>query len=100
LSRFEDLLSPVLENHSQGADRIRSHVLSSLVGLGRSTVSAMLCTAGVSQQDWSSHYRLYSKGRLEKDVLFNEIRQEIEKIRAKEKEVGIALDDTLLLTLA
>lgn len=97
MSHFEDLLSPVLENHDQGAQRIRSHLLSSLVGLGRSTVSGMLCTAGVSQQDWSADYRLYSKGRLDGGVLFNEIRQEIEKSHTKEKEVVIALDDTLLV---
>lgn len=96
LNGLESLMSPILERHQNGAGRIRSHLLSSLVGLGRSTVTGMLCTSGSSHQDWSSDYRLYSKVRLESDVLFGEIRQEVERGRAAGDTVVIALDDTLL----
>jgi hypothetical protein len=96
LSAFEDLLSPILEKHSHGAERIRSHILSSLVGLGRSTVSGMLCTSGVSHLDWSADYRLYAKDRVDRDLLFGQIRQEIEQTAVSGHEVIIALDDTLL----
>ena len=44
-------------------------MLSSLVCLGRHTITGLLHTAGGSFQDWSALYRVFSQSRLDSDAL-------------------------------
>ena len=45
-------------------------MLSSLVCLGRHTITGLLHTAGGSFQDWSALYRVFSQSRVDSEALF------------------------------
>lgn len=81
---------------SAGRERLRAHLLSSLVGLGRSTLTGMLCTQGKLHQDWSADYRLYSEQRIDSCALLDVIRQEATLHLEKSAPLIVGLDDTLL----
>ena len=40
-------------------ERSRRHMLSSLVGFGRHTITGLLRTQNRQQQDWTADYRFY-----------------------------------------
>lgn len=83
--------------HSGAArEHLRGHLLSSLVGLGRSTLTGMLCTQGKLQEDWSADYRLYSKQRLDGSVLMDAVRQEAVTFVKASSPLVVGIDDTLL----
>ncbi len=79
-----------------GRERLRAHLLSSLVGLGRSTLTGMLCTQGKLYQDWSAEYRLYSEQRVDPSALLDIIRREATAHLEKSAPLVVGLDDTLL----
>lgn len=79
-----------------GRSRLRGHLLSALVGLGRSTVTGMLCTQGRLQQDWSAEYRLYSEQRLDPAALLDVVRNEALRQIEKSAPLVVGIDDTLL----
>lgn len=62
----------------------------------RATLTNLICTSGGQQHDWSADYRLYNKGRVDVDVLFESVLQEILSILPQGAPMVIALDDTLL----
>lgn len=71
-------------------------MLSSLVGLGRNTVTGMLCAAGRQFSDWSADYRFFSKDRWDATEAWAAIRRRsIEELPAQEPVVCM-VDDTLL----
>ena len=77
-------------------ERARTLAISSLVGLGRKTVSGMLCASGQQFADWSAAYRLFERERFNIDVLFDPIRREVvERLKPGEPLVAI-MDDTLI----
>ena len=56
----------------------------------------LICTSGGQQHDWSADYRLYSKARVDQDVLFGVARREVLAVLKPEAPLVVALDDTLL----
>lgn len=71
------------------------HCLIALVLCGRKTISQIICGLGQDQQDWSAHYKLYSKRKWETKNLFQPI---IEKSLpfCTGQFISIAVDDTKL----
>jgi hypothetical protein len=70
--------------------------LSSLVGMGRKTISGMLCAGGKQFMDWTAAYRLFEQQRFDGSALFAPARAEVmQRIDSKEPLVAM-LDDTLL----
>jgi hypothetical protein len=90
-------------NRSQGAfaqertrQRARRLALSSLVCLGRHTVTGMLTTAGRQFEDWTADYRLFSQERIDLDHLFDGIRTGVLEHLDPHAPIVVAMDDTLL----
>jgi hypothetical protein len=64
--------------------------------LGRHTVTALLSTQSRTHQDWSADYRCYSRGRLDPQVLFNGVRdQVVQQLKPLEPLVS-AWDDSIV----
>src|SRR5579862_1093287 len=57
------------------ADRAQTLALSSLLCLGRHTVTGLLTTSGSQFRDWSSTYRLFSQHRLPVTDIFSVVRR-------------------------
>ncbi len=74
--------------------RLKSHMLSSLACLGRHTITGVICTAGRQFFDWTALYRVFSRGRFDKDALFAGIRRETLRLLPLGQPAVIALDDT------
>jgi hypothetical protein len=77
-------------------DRIRRHVFSQLLCLGRHTLTGVLGTAGRLFCDWSADYRLYSSERVEPGKLFSPVRKNLTARLGPEEPLVAALDDTRL----
>jgi hypothetical protein len=77
-------------------ERARILALSSLVGLGRKTVSGMLCASAQQFRDWSAAYRLFEKERFNVDALFDPIRREVVKRQEPGDPLVVMMDDTLV----
>ncbi len=58
-------------------ERARTLAMSSLVGLGRRTVSGMLCASAQQFGDWSAAYRLFERQRFDSQALFAPVRREV-----------------------
>ena len=76
--------------------RVRSHVLSQLLCLGRHTVTGVLGTSGRLFCDWSADYRMYSSQRVEPEKLFAPVRQALTDRLSSVDPLVAALDDTRL----
>lgn len=76
--------------------RVRAHLLSQLLCLGRHTVTGLLSTQGRVHQDWSADYRLYARGRLDPEVLFDCVRKGLRRRRSRRQPRVLGLDDSLL----
>ena len=70
--------------------------MSSLVGLGRRTVSGMLCTSAQQFTDWSAAYRLFERERFDREALFAPVRREVVERLGKEEPLVVMMDDTLI----
>lgn len=66
------------------------------MGLGRSTLTGMLCTQGKLQEDWSADYRLYSEQRIDPSLLLEGVRDEAMLHIDKSSPLVVGIDDTLL----
>jgi len=78
------------------AERVRRHVFSQLLCLGRHTVTGVLGTSGRLFCDWSADYRMYSRQRIDPQRLFAPVRQRLTGRLAPGKPLVAALDDTRL----
>ncbi|MCP4668198.1 MAG: transposase [Deltaproteobacteria bacterium] len=98
LDEFEAVWNQSREAFAQERtfQRAKQLALSSLVCLGRHTVTGMLTTGGRQFQDWSADYRLFSKERIDLDHLFDGIRTGVLEHLDKDAPVVVAMDDTLL----
>jgi hypothetical protein len=56
----------------------------------------LLTTNGRQFEDWSAHYDLYSKEYIHPEVLFEQVRCELEELRDSSQPLVVALDDTIL----
>jgi hypothetical protein len=70
--------------------------LSSLLCLGRHTVTGLLTTCGAQFRDWTSSYRLFSHPRLPVDTLFSVVRRAVLAELPPQAPVCAVLDDSLL----
>ena len=70
--------------------------MSTLLCLGRHTVTGLLTTCGSQFQDWTSSYRLFSRPRLPVETLFATARRALISQLAPGAPVCAVLDDTLL----
>ncbi len=70
--------------------------MAHLVCPGRHTLSGLITVFGQQFADWTSHYSLYSKSRVEAPAIFRAVRQEAEALGGREGVLSAALDDTLL----
>jgi hypothetical protein len=77
-------------------ERARTLAMSSLVGLGRRTVSGMLCASAQQFTDWSAAYRLFERQRFDPDALFTPVRREVVERLGKEEPLVVMMDDTLM----
>jgi hypothetical protein len=71
--------------------------LSSLLCLGRHTVTGLLTTLGLEFQDWSAPYRLFSRHRLPVADIFAVIRRTLLAELPPSAPLSVAIDDSLLL---
>ena len=80
----------------QMTERVRQHVLSQLVCLGRHTLTGVLGTSGGLFTDWTADYRMYSRERVDPAKLFTPVRQRLTDRLAPGVPLITALDDTRL----
>jgi hypothetical protein len=76
--------------------RLREHLLAHLVCPGRHTVSGLITVFGKQFQDWTADYSLYSKDRVDENVIFRQVRKEVEALGQSERPLCLSLDDTIL----
>lgn len=76
--------------------RVRRHLLSQLLCLGRHTLTGVLGTSGRLFCDWSADYRMYSSQRVEPEKLFSPVRRALVDRLGSGEPAVIALDDTRL----
>jgi len=76
--------------------RVRRHLLSQLLCLGRHTLTGVLGTSGRLFCDWSADYRMYSFQRVEPEKLFIPVRQALTDRLGPAEPLVAALDDTRL----
>jgi hypothetical protein len=62
---------------SRHRQRLRCHLLSRLVCLGRHSITGLLTTAGRQFVDWTGDYRFYARRRAEPQSLFAGLRRHI-----------------------
>ena len=78
------------------AERAQTLALSSLLCLGRHTLTGLLTTSGAQFQDWTAAYRLFSQQRLDPSALFAGIRSAcLEQLDAA-APICLSVDDSLL----
>jgi hypothetical protein len=70
--------------------------LSTLLCLGRHTVTGLLTTCGAQFRDWTSSYRLFSHDRLPATTLFSVVRRAVVDALPPQAPVRACLDDSLL----
>ena len=78
------------------AERVRRHLLSQLLCLGRHTLTGVLGTSGRLFCDWSADYRMYSARRVDPRELFRPVRRALAERLAPGQPLVVALDDTRL----
>jgi len=77
-------------------ERSRRHMLTSLVGFGRRTITGLLRTQNRHQQDWTADYRFYSQDRFDDQAVFDLVRKILESHLDKPQPLVTAMDDSLL----
>ena len=77
-------------------ERVRRHLLSQLLCLGRHTLTGVLSTSGRQFCDWSADYRMYSSERIDAENLFRPVRRSLTARLGPTEPLVAALDDTRL----
>src|SRR5882724_1998918 len=98
LPQFEQFWSECLPAFDQQrvAGRAQTLALSSLLCLGRHTLTGLLTTSGTQFQDWTSAYRLFSAQRLDPSALFAGIRSACLQQLDAAAPICVSVDDSLL----
>jgi hypothetical protein len=98
LPQFERLWSECLPSFEQRrvAERAQTLALSSLLCLGRHTVTGLLTTSGSQFHDWTAPYRLFSMDRIPMPELFSVVRRTVSSSLPAGAPFRAVLDDTLL----
>jgi hypothetical protein len=77
-------------------ERARILAMSSLVAMGRRTISGMLCASSQQFADWSAAYRVFERRRFDTDALFAPISREIVGRLEPGEPLVVMMDDTLI----
>src|ERR1035437_9757329 len=80
------------------AQRAQALSLSSLLCLGRHTVTSLSTTCGFEFHDWSAEYRRFSRQRFPTDESFSVIRRAVLAELPSGAPLCVAIDDSLLHT--
>src|SRR5882724_4647572 len=98
LPQFEQLWKECIPAFDQRrvAHRAQTLALSSLLCLGRHTVTGLLTTSGSQFHDWSATYRLFSKDRLPIADIFSVVRRGVAHQLLAGAPFRAVLDDSLL----
>ena len=91
---WQDCSPPDLQSRVE--QRAHTLALSSLLCLGRHTVTNLLSTSGSQFQDWSAAYRLFSASRFEVPQLFAGLRASAAQCLPESAPLCISVDDSLL----
>ena len=75
---------------------MREHLLAHLVCPGRHTITSLITVFGKQFRDWTADYSLYAKDRVNEEVIFRQVRKELEALSPATRPLCIALDDTIL----
>jgi hypothetical protein len=59
-------------------------------------LSGLITVFGKQFQDWTSHYSLYAKSRVDAQAIFGEVRRQVEALGESGGKLSVALDDTIL----
>ncbi|MCL2632397.1 MAG: transposase [Coriobacteriia bacterium] len=70
--------------------------VSSILALGRHTISGMLCASGRQFQDWSGAYRLFEQERIDTSALFAPALAKVADMQPDDGYLFTMLDDTLI----
>lgn len=76
--------------------RAKTLAMSALVGLGRHTISGMLCASAQQFGDWSAAYRLFEQERFDREALFAPVLPEVLEHLEPHQPLVAMMDDTLL----
>lgn len=76
--------------------KARELAVSSLLTLGKHTVTGMLSAGGRQFEDWSAVYRLFEKERLDRKNLFVPAINKVMKCRKPDDPLFVMMDDTLV----
>ena len=97
LEGIEELLNQCTDlGDCEMIERVRRHVLSQLLCLGRHTLTGILGTSGRLFCDWSADYRMYSALRVDPQKLFAPVRHALTERLAPDAPLVAAVDDTHL----
>ena len=70
---------------------------SSLVCLGRHTLTGLVTTSGSQFEDWSAFYRIFAEERFDIGCLFKVVRRNVLETLPKETPLVVAMDDSMLV---
>jgi hypothetical protein len=76
--------------------KARGLAFAAVAGLGRRTVTGMLCVGAMQFKDWSGAYRLFGRGRMDKQALFGAVREAALEGLLPDRPIVAMLDDTLV----
>lgn len=71
-------------------------MIGAIAGLGRNTVTGMLCAIAKQFEDWSASYRLFERERIDRRALFAPARKAVEQKLAPDDPLVVMIDDTLV----
>jgi hypothetical protein len=74
----------------------QSLAISSVIALGRHSVSGLLATAGREFEDWSSAYRIFEQERIDRKALFYPIQRAVLDKSSDDMPLTVIMDDTLI----
>ena len=78
------------------AEHARCLAYGAITCLGRRTLTGMLTASGRQFTDWSSAYRIFGKGRIDMEKLFDVVRENVLKELPPDQMIIAHLDDTIL----
>jgi hypothetical protein len=78
------------------ADRLVCLTLGLLLTVGRHTLTRVLVTAGAGQQDWTAAYRLFSRNRVDLEVLRRGLVRQFTQHLPHQRPLIVVLDGTQL----
>lgn len=92
---LDELIAQAQATSGRCENRLRAHLLSQLLCLGRHTITGLLCTAGRPFDDWSADYRLYARARVDPEALFGVARRAWAARVPQDAPLVVALDDSI-----